>query len=177
VKQSKKQEIIQSLKKEFSENSTAVAIDYRGLNMIELSDLRGRLREQKCTLRVVKNTLSVIASEGTPYKDYTRTFAGPTAMVLTKENPVPLAKVLMEYAKQNDKVKLKSGFLQGKIISPEEIKEVAKLPSREILIGRFIGLIQAPISNLLSVLQGPSRSLVTALKAVADSKQEKDASK
>ncbi|OGL41370.1 MAG: 50S ribosomal protein L10 [Candidatus Schekmanbacteria bacterium RBG_13_48_7] len=174
MKRSKKQEIIESLKKNFSEHNTAVIVDYRGLNVADLTELRNRLREQTCSFKIVKNKLGAIATEGTPFSACKDTFQGPTAIAFSQDNPVSLAKILTEYAKINTNLHLKSGFLNGKILTPEEVKEVAKLPPKEVILGRLLGTIQAPISNLLSIIQGPARSLTCVLKAVGDQKEEKE---
>jgi len=171
VKRSKKEELVESLRKDFQEYETAIAVDYRGLDVAEITDLRNRLREESCSFRVVKNTLSIIASEGTDYESIKEHFQGPTALAFTRDNPVSLAKILTEYAKEHKSFEVKLGLQKGKIISVENIREVAKLPSREILIGQLVGLIQAPVRNVVSMIQAPCRSLVTVLKAVAEKKE------
>lgn len=172
MKLSKKKEILEILKKDFSEHETAFMVNFRGLNVTEITDLRSRLREKTCSLRVVKNTLSIRAAEGTMFETMKEHFQGPTAIAFTKDDPVSLAKIITDYAKDHDRLELKHGLLNGKPLTPEEIKAVAKLPSREVLIAQLIGLIQAPIRNLLSVIQGPNRSLVTALAAITDKKKQ-----
>ena len=172
MKLSKKKEILESLKQEFSEHDTALLIDYRGLNVMQMTDLRSRLRENLCKLLVAKNTLSIRASKGTAFETVKDQFQGPIAIAFTKDDPVSLAKVITDYAKENDKLELKQGLLNGRILSPEEVKAVAKLPSREILLSQLLGVLQAPIRNLLSVIQGPSRSMACVLGAVIDKKKQ-----
>ena len=172
MKRSKKQEVIEILKKDFTEYDAAVMVDYRGLNVAQISDLRNKLREQTCSLKVVKNTFSAIASEGTQFEALKDKFQGPTAFAFTKGNPVQMAKILTEYSKQNENLKLKLGFLRGKLLTSDELKEVAKLPPKEVLLARLIGAIQSPVSGLLSVIQGPARSLVCAINAVAEKRKD-----
>lgn len=155
MKRSEKEALVEALHDKFSSVKAVVLTDYRGLNMSAMDALRGRLREASVEFRVVKNTLMARASEDTDVallKDY---FKGPSAVALSYDDPVAPAKALVEFSEDHEQLELKAGVLEGKLIDPAGIKRLALLPSREVLL-----------SQLLSVLNGPARSLVTVLSAV-----------
>lgn len=148
----------------------AFLADYRGLNVEKVNQLRTELRKAGAEYRVVKNTLLRLAAKGTTVECLDAELAGPTALTLVSGDPVAPAKVLSEFAKSNDKFQLKAGALEGKRLSVEEIKALAELPSREVLLGRLLGTLNAPVGNFVGVLAAVPRSLVQALAAIQDKK-------
>lgn len=142
------------------ESSTTVVVDYRGLNVKQVTELRKQLRQAGVEFEVLKNSVvrrATAAAELTELDEY---LTGPTAIAFSKEDLIAPAKILSDFAKKNDKLELKGGVVEGKVVGFEQIKALADLPSRDGLL-----------SMLLSVLQAPMRNFALAVKAVAE-KQE-----
>ncbi len=134
-------------------NATAgVIVDYRGLSVEEDTQLRVKLREAGVYYKVVKNTLTRFAANEIGYTELDPVLNGPTALALS-DDPIAPAKVLAEFAKTNPNLEIKAGFLDGNVISIEEINKLAATPSRETLIAKIMGSLNAPVSNLVRTLQ------------------------
>ncbi|AZN38438.1 50S ribosomal protein L10 [Paenibacillus albus] len=142
------------------ESSATVVADYRGLNVAQVTELRKQLRAANVEFQVLKNSLVRRATANAELTELDAALAGPTAIAFSKEDAVAPAKILADFAKKNDALKLKGGVIAGQVFNAEEIKALADLPSREGLL-----------SMLLSVLQAPMRNFALAVKAVAE-KQE-----
>ncbi|MBP3966738.1 MULTISPECIES: 50S ribosomal protein L10 [Paenibacillus] len=142
------------------ESSCTVVADYRGLNVKQVTELRKQLREANIEFQVLKNSLVRRATAQAELSELDAVLAGPTAIAFSKEDAVAPAKILADFAKKNDALKLKGGVVEGQVFNAEEIKALADLPSKEGLL-----------SMLLSVLQAPMRNFALAVKAVAE-KQE-----
>lgn len=142
------------------ESSATVVADYRGLNVAQVTELRKQLREANVEFQVLKNSLVRRATANAELTELDSVLAGPTAIAFSKDDAVAPAKILADFAKKNDALKLKGGVVEGQVFSAEQIKALADLPSREGLL-----------SMLLSVLQAPMRNFALAVKAVAE-KQE-----
>jgi large subunit ribosomal protein L10 len=145
------------------ESSCVVITDYRGLNVAEVTELRKQLREAGVEFQVIKNTLIRRATANAELTALDEHLSGPTAIAFSKEDVVAPAKILSEFAKKNENLKVKAGVVEGRVVDVAQIKALADLPSREGLL-----------SMLLSVLQAPIRNFALAVKAVAD-KQESGA--
>jgi large subunit ribosomal protein L10 len=158
-----KQEAVAVIAAKIANSSSTVVADYRGLNVSQVTELRKQLREAGIEFQVLKNSLVRRATEGTDYVELNNILTGPTAIAFGKEDAVAPAKILNDFAKKNDALKLKGGVVEGKVVSQEEIKALAELPSRDGLL-----------SMLLSVLQAPVRNFALAVKAVGE-KQEAQA--
>jgi len=168
---SQKKEVVERLAKDFKESEISILVDYKGLNVSKMTELRALLRKEGIRLEVVKNSLLERASEGTDgalMKDF---FKGPNAIILSKKDPVAPAKILMNFAKDNDKLEIKAGALSGKLISPEDIKQLAKLPSKEELLGQLVYTLNAVPTSLVNVLSGVPRAFVNVLNAIKDQKE------
>ncbi|MGM0884389.1 MAG: 50S ribosomal protein L10 [Bacillota bacterium] len=155
-----KQAAVSVIAAKIAESSSTVVADYRGLNVAQVTELRKQLREAGIDFQVLKNSLVRRATEGTDYVELNNILTGPTAVAFSKNDAVAAAKILNDFAKKNDALKLKGGIVEGKVVSMEEVKALAELPSREGLL-----------SMLLSVLQAPMRNFALAVKAVGE-KQE-----
>jgi len=166
----KKQEI-ESLKTQFAGANNAFFLDYRGLKVEQVSDLRRRVRATKSSYRVAKNRLAIIAARETPIKDMETLFDGMTAVVWNETDPVALAKVIHEFAKTAP-VTIKGGVVEGKKIGVADITSITTLPSRPELVATFAGMIVSPMVKFVSVLKAPVRDLVSVLSQVADSKKQ-----
>ncbi len=131
--------------------TTGVLMDYRGLTVEEDTKLRNDLRAAGVKYFVVKNTLLRLAANQVGLEELDSILHGPTALALS-EDPVAPAKILFEFAKNNEKVEIKSGFMDGKVLSEAELTQLAKTPSKETLIAKIMGSLNAPVSNLARLL-------------------------
>ena len=131
--------------------ATGVLVDYRGLTVEEDTKLRNDLRAAGVNYFVVKNTLLRLAANQVGLEDLDSILHGPTALAVS-EDPVAPAKILFDFAKDNDKMEIKSGFMDGKVMSMDELTTLAKTPSKETLIAKIMGSLNAPASNLVRLL-------------------------
>ena len=145
-----------------------VLTNYRGLNVEQMNRLRQRLREEKISYHVVKNTLMKLASKGTDLEKLGNYFEGPTAMAISYGDPVLLAKILSEFVKTQPSLEIKVGLIQGKVTSPEEVKALATMPSREVLLGQILGGIQGTASQLGTVIYNAIKQVLGIIQARAD---------
>lgn len=152
-----------------SSKATFVA-DYRGMDVEAVNKLRGDLRQLGVDYRVAKNTLLRLAAKGTDAECLDALLQGPTAVAFASEDPVAPAKVLAELAKVSKCFELKGGVLGDKPLSVADIQALAELPSREVLLAKVLGSINAPASNFVGVLAAVPRSLVQVLAAIQDQK-------
>jgi large subunit ribosomal protein L10 len=169
---SKKQEkikVVQELHERFDKAGAVILTDYKGLTVAQLTEIRNRLRKCGAEYKVVKNTLAKRASEGTDAHKLEGYFSGTTGVVISYDDVVTPAKVLLEYAVKLEPFKIRVGILEGIVLEPARIKEVANMPSREALIGRALGGIQSPLYGLAGTLQGVLSKLVYVLNAVGKS--------
>ena len=157
----KKQELVEKAATEFKESVSAVVVDYRGLTVEEVTDLRKQLRDAGISMKVIKNTILSRAAKEAGIEGMDDVFKGPTAVAFSKEEAVAPAKIIADFAKEATALEIKGGIIEGKVSSVDEIQSIAKLPNREGLL-----------SMLLSVLQAPVRNTALAVKAVAEQKDE-----
>lgn len=132
---------------------TGVLVDYRGLNVEEDTNLRNKLREANVKYFVIKNTLLLRAAKEIGLDALEEVLHGPTAIAVSSEDAVAPAKVLADFAKENDKLELKAGFMDGAVMSLDEVKKLAATPNRETLLAKMLGSMTAPVSNLARTLQ------------------------
>jgi len=167
-----KQEIVNELHEKLARAKAAFLADFRGLNVEKATELRNELRKAAVEYKVVKNTLLELASKGTDKESLVQHYAGPTAIALSYDDPVAAAKVLSKFAKEQAAVfKLKAGVLTGKPMTVADIQALADLPSREVLIAKMLGSMQAPVSNFVGVLAAVPGSFVRALDAIRAQKE------
>lgn len=166
-----KKQVVEEIKEKIEKSQSVVLVDYRGLNVDEVTQLRRKFREAGVDYKVYKNTLMKFAFKDTGYEDFNKYLTGPNAIAFGFDDPVSPAKVTNDFAKDNDKLEVKAGIVDGKIVELDEIKRLADLPSREVLIAQALGGLNAPIAGFANVLQGTIRNLVYALNAVKE-KQE-----
>ncbi|MEO2207407.1 50S ribosomal protein L10 [Paenibacillus pabuli] len=156
-----KQESVDAVTAKLRESATTVVVDYRGLNVAQVTELRKQLREAGIEFQVLKNTLLRRATAAAELTELDSVLTGPTAIAFSAEDAVAPAKILNDFAKKNDALELKGAVVEGRVIGVEEVKALAELPSREGLL-----------SMLLSVLQAPVRNFALAVKAVADKEEQ-----
>lgn len=164
-----KQQIVEQLVESIKSAQAGVLLDYRGLTVEQDTKLRNELRSAGVDYHVVKNSLTRFAVKEIGFDDLDSVLKGPTALALSND-PVAPSKVLVKFAKDNDVVSIKAGFIEGKVIGADEINALAKLPSKEELIAKLMGSLNSPASGLVNVLQANIRSLAQVLNAYADKK-------
>jgi large subunit ribosomal protein L10 len=162
-----KSESIETLKGVFADAGAVVVTHYMGLTVAEMTDLRLRLRKEGAAIKVVKNTLALKALDGKLGEKGEKLFTGPVAIAYGKD-PVSAAKIVTQYAKENEKLKLVGGILgQTNVLDENGVKALATLPSLDELRGKLIGLIQAPATKIAGVLQAPAGQLARVFNAYA----------
>ncbi|KPU26417.1 50S ribosomal protein L10 [Caloranaerobacter sp. TR13] len=166
-----KKQIVQEIKDKIDRAQAVVLVDYRGLNVEEVNELRKKYREAGVEYKVYKNTLMRFAFKDAGLEEFNNYLTGPSAIAFSYDDPVSAAKVTNEFAKQHDKLEIKAGVVDGEVIDVNRVKELANLPSREVLIAQVLGGLNGPIAGFANVLQGTIRKLVYALNAIKE-KQE-----
>lgn len=165
-----KQAMLEELKEKFRSCKSAILTDYRGLDVAAITKVRRRLRESGSELKVAKNTLAGIAAREVGLEGLDPYLEGPTAIAFGLDDPVAPAKVLQEMSREFKQLEIKAGVLERKVIDIQEVRRLADLPSREVLLGKVLGGMQAPMYGFASVLQGTLRSLVYVLEAIRKQK-------
>ena len=150
---------------------SVVVLDYRGLTVAEVSDLRSKFREAGVEYKVIKNNMLKRAAEELKIEGVEDYFKGPTAVAFGFEDPVAPAKILCKFVKDAGKTEIKGGILAGQAMDAKKVESLSKLPSKEELIAKMMGSLNAPITNFALALQAIPRGLACALKAVAEQKQ------
>ncbi|MEJ2282470.1 MAG: 50S ribosomal protein L10 [Desulfobacterales bacterium] len=171
MKLSEKQQIADELRDRFSKSAIIVVTDYKGLDVAAMNDLRRKLRAEEIEYQVVKNTLLVRASENNDVALIKDHFKGPSAVALSYDDPVAQAKVLSQFAKDNDKLEIKVGVMNGQVLDVKAIMALAKLPSREVLLGQLLAALNAVPEKFVRTIAEVPRSLVNVLAAIRDQKE------
>ena len=157
---------IENLQERFGRASVALIANAKGLNVAKMQQLRRDLKKAGGEYKVAKNTLAKRAVRDTTFAKLDELLTGPPGLVFGYDDPVAVTKVLVDFAKDNDKVSICAGVLEQKVLEPEAIDQLAKMPSKEVLIAQLLGLLQAPASQLLRTMQEPSARFVRLLDAV-----------
>lgn len=166
-----KQEVVNEIKQRIDASEAVLLVDYRGLTVKEISDLRADLRAQDAQMTIYKNTLTEIALRELALPSMGDLLEGPTAFVFVEGDPVAPAKALTAFAKANEALELKGALLGKSVLDKDGLIAVSKLPSREELIAKLLGTLQNPARGLVTVASGPARGLVTALSALVGQKE------
>ena len=162
---------VKDIKEKFDKSKVVILTDYKGLSMSQMSKLRRKLRPIDAEYKVFKNTLISRAIKDKAYDGIDPLLTGSTAILFGYEDQVAPTKVLSEFIKDNEKPGIKGGLLDGKVIDTKTITMLAKLPSREVLLGRVVGTMKAPITNFVLDCKGILSKFVYALSAIRDKKQ------
>lgn len=166
---------VAELKELLSTSKGAVLVNYCGLTVAEDTKLRTQMRAAGVKYTVAKNTFIRIAAKEAGIEGLDPVLEHNTAIAIAPEDPVAVAKIISEFAKDHKALEVKAGILDGKVISVDEVKALADLPSREVLLAKMLGSMQAPITGFVNVLQGTIRNFVYVLEAVRQEKEKQSA--
>lgn len=172
MKREEKASIVSELQKKFSQAKFTAVADYRGLKVLDLQGLRHELRRNDAEFKVAKNTLLTRAVQGTDFESLQDHFKGTTAVTMSFGDPVTPAKILSDFAKDHPGLTIRTAVLDGKLLSQEDIMALAKLPSKEVLLGQMLSVLNGVPTGLVQVLSGVPRTFVYALQAIKDQKEQ-----
>ena len=166
MNKAEKQQTVDSLGEQFRTISSAFLINYKGLKVVDATELRRKIRQMDGHYVVVKNTLATRAAKQTKLEQLEPYFQGPTAVAFHPKDVVGLAKLLTEISKGNPNFAFKAALVEGRVVPATEIQAIASMPSREVMLSKLVFLLKAPLQRLDSVLTAPLRNLGLVLKQV-----------
>lgn len=166
-----KEAVVASYREGIAKAPHAFLIDYRGVTVPQVTELRAKIRESGGSYAVIKNRLARLAIEGAALGELEDQFEGPVAIAYTDHDPVALAKVLADFASDVEAIQFKAGLVEGRAVGAEQIEQIAKLPSREDLIAKLVFLLQSPIARFVRSLGAIPQQLVNVLSQVAREKE------
>jgi large subunit ribosomal protein L10 len=172
MNRTEKTEMVESLSRDLAQSTNAILFAFAGLKVPEVTELRRQVRGTQSKYLVVKNTLALRATKGSPLEAMAEHFTGATAVAFNRSNPVALAKVLTTFAKTNPNLVFKAAVIEGRPVPAAEIKTIAELPSREELVAKLLFVMQSPLRRLATVLNGPVRNLAGVMSQIADQKSK-----
>jgi large subunit ribosomal protein L10 len=170
TREEKSQEVSE-LNEQIGKASNAFLIDFKGITVPQVTELRKQVRQTNSGYVVVKNTLALIALKDSPIINMKEKFTGPTAIAFNSTDAVVLAKALTKFAKDVPAVQFKGALLNGQVVPASEIQNIANLPSREELVAKLLYMLQSPIRGLVTVLQANIRNLTVVLDQIAKQKE------
>lgn len=165
-----KKEKVKQIKKWFDKSDSFLVLRYRGLRVAEANEFRGLVTRNDAQARVLKNTLTRIALDGTDKEGLIPLIDGPVAIVFAGEEPVTVARLVKDFSKGREEFFLLGGMISGRVLDGKQVEAYAVLPSRQVMLGQALGSLAAPLSGLVGVAAGPIRKLLYLMKAVAETK-------
>jgi large subunit ribosomal protein L10 len=176
VNKTDKAGVVDKLVEEFQECPTFFVADYRGLDVPGISALRDSLRPLDANFRVVKNTLAKIAAERAGYDDVAELFAGPSAVAFVRGDAAAIAKALVEAGKVTpDTLELRGGLMDGSLVGGDQVKDIAKLPPREVILAMLVGAVNGPMQFMVGAVNAPVRDIVQVLDAYIQKREAEEA--
>ncbi len=172
MKRSEKTKLVEEVRQKLAKSPGCFLVDYKGLNVAAISKVRRELKNADAELKVIKNTLLKIASEGTQSQVLTEMMKGPTAVTIARNDVVAVAKVLVAMAKEFQNLKLKAGQISGKLLDEEGIRRLSEVPSREVLLSKLLGTMQAVPAGFVRVLSGVLVKFLRTLEAIKQQKEQ-----
>lgn len=172
LKKEDKIRVVSELQEKFAKANGIVFTDYRGLNVEEITELRNSLRDSELEYRVVKNTLARRAAEGTSVDSAKEMLTGPVGMAIGFDDPVLLVKKVLAYSKDNEKLEITGGIVEGSVCDVEQMKSISMLPSREVQLAMLAGAMNAPATKLAGLLNATLTQFAYALEALKNKKNE-----
>ena len=167
-----KQPIVQAIAEDIQGAQSAVLVDYRGLTVAEDTELRTQLREAGVIYKVCKNTMMRRAFEGTEFAELDSYLEGPSAIAISKDDATAPARILCKFAKDAKALELKAGVVEGTVYDSAALNELAKIPSRDELLSKFLGSIQSPITNFARVIKQIAEKDGEVVEAAAEEAAE-----
>ena len=167
---SEKESVVAEVKTKIGESDAVIVTEYRGLSVTALANLRRELRKAGCEYRVYKNTLARFAAREAGIEGLDTLLVGPTALAFVKGDVAAVAKSLKEYARTNPLLVIRGGAVAGKAVSAKDVDVLAELPSREVMLSQFAGMLQAPLVKTAGLLQALPRNMAYGLRALVDQK-------
>jgi len=167
-----KKELVTQLHEDLGDSQAVFVTDYIGLNVEKITRLRKDVKSAGGTFKVIKNTLLRRAAQDTPAGAINDLFIGPTAIAMAKGDPLGVAKALVDFAKDNDALELQGGILGAQVLDLDKIQRLAKMPSREVLLAKMLGSMNAPTTNFVGVLAAIPRKMLYVLKAIENQKMQ-----
>ena len=166
-----KEAAVSEIQEKMQQAQSVVFVDYRGLTVEEVTNLRCKMRDAGVDYKVIKNTMIQRAADKEGIEGLNSILEGPTAVAFGMKDPVSPAKILVDFAKDTKKTEIKGGVLDGKTIDVDGVKYLASLPSKEELLAKMMGSLNAPVTGLVMALSGVMRNLVCALNAIKEQKE------
>jgi large subunit ribosomal protein L10 len=165
-----KEKIVNDLSQEIKDSKAVIFSDFKGLNVKDMTTLRNELRKEDVSFQVLKKTLLGIALKNAKMDVDAKKMEGQVAVAVSKKDEVIAAKIIAQMAKKNEKIRIIGGILGKDVLSEKEVIALSKLPSKEELLSKLVGTLNAPVSGFVNVLAGSIRNLVQVLKAVSENK-------
>ena len=172
MNRAEKTALVESMHKSFTDSGSIIVLGFQGINVPDITELRQKIRDTDGNYEVVKNTLAILAADGTLVDDLKEQFTGPTAIACTSGDPISLAKVLKGFVKDHPGMVFKAAILEGRAINQEQVESLAEMPSREELLSKLLFLLNAPLTRFASALKSPIRNLAVVLNELAKKNQQ-----
>lgn len=157
---------VKNIRSEMDSSKIIIITDHSGLKVVQMTQLRRKLWDVDAQYQVIKNTLASIALKGEEEEKIKNVLNGPTSMIFGKGDIVSPAKIISSFIKENEKPSIKGAFMEGRFLEPADVKKIASLPSKEILLSQMLASMNSPITSFVRVIQGPIRKLVYALEEI-----------